>query len=83
MNEKNVLLGVPSESPTTRRPVLARTYMVILTIIAVSFLLPSKHNVREDDNNLSPTVKLDDGVFTGVAQNGYDKFLGIRFAQPP
>ncbi|KAI0060458.1 carotenoid ester lipase precursor [Artomyces pyxidatus] len=31
----------------------------------------------------APTVKLDNGTFTGVASGSVNKFLGIPFAQPP
>ena len=31
----------------------------------------------------SPTVKLDNGVFTGTTDGVSTKFLGIPFAQPP
>ena len=30
-----------------------------------------------------PTVKLDQGTFTGVADGAANKFLGIPFAKPP
>lgn len=31
----------------------------------------------------SPTVKLDNAIFTGLSEGSVSKFLGIPFAQPP
>lgn len=32
---------------------------------------------------VGPTVKLDNGTFTGITAGGVSQFLGIPFAQPP
>ncbi|KJA16248.1 hypothetical protein HYPSUDRAFT_219571 [Hypholoma sublateritium FD-334 SS-4] len=54
--------------------------MIIFNILSI---ISAMLSFLDAASAIGPTVKLDNGTFTGITAGGVSQFLGIPFAQPP